>query len=35
MILLSKVEIDLLYHERKKHPKNMIEKAAGLNISQT
>jgi len=35
MILLSKIEIDLLYHERKKHPKNLIEKAAVLNTLQT
>jgi len=35
MILLSKIEIDLLYHERKKHPKNLIDKVAGLNTLQT
>jgi hypothetical protein len=35
MILLSKIEIDLLYHEKKKHPKIMIENAAVLNTLQT
>jgi len=35
MILLSKIEIDLLYHEKKNHPKNMIEKATVLNTLQT
>ena len=34
MILLSKFEIDLLYHERKKHPKIMIEKVAVFNTLQ-